>query len=280
MKKKSIISVLLCAVMLMAVAFPVGALSKSDCALEPKLEPIPKLVAHRGYSGKYPQNTIPAFEGAIEAGFWGMECDVHTTKDGKWVIIHDDEISNLTNGSGYVKDMTFDELMEFRMDSGNGIENYGTLPIPTLEEYLELFEGEEIVPVIELKTCDTKYFPSLKETLDSYGLSDKAVIISFNKGYLKSYRELDPEIEMLFLSHEVNDEAIDFCLEYNCGINYNFQNFLKCFFSILKAKSKGLTVAAWTVDSMVVTFVLTLFGADIVTSNKITPKVNKIITLF
>ena len=64
------------------------------------------------------------------------------------MVIHDDEISYHTDGEGLIEDYTFDELMEFSIDNGNGIENYGTLPIPTLEEYLEVCAESDIVPVI------------------------------------------------------------------------------------------------------------------------------------
>ncbi len=232
----------------------------------------PKLIAHRGFSGVYPQNTIPAFEGAAEAGFWGMECDIHTTKDGKWVVIHDDEISNLTNGEGRIADLTFDELMEFQMDSGNGIESYGTLPIPTLEEYLKSCADDgEIIPVIEIKNCDTKHLPLLKETVAEYGLSEKAVFISFNGDFLIEYRKLDKDATILYLRHNPTKEEIDFCMEHTFGINFYHKDFYKCFSSIKYARENGVPIGAWTVDNTVYADVMALFGAEFITTNKITP---------
>ena len=66
--------------------------------------------AHRGFSGEYPENTMIAFEKALEAGCEGIENDVHLTKDGVLVIIHDEEIDRTGNASGWVKDMTYEEL--------------------------------------------------------------------------------------------------------------------------------------------------------------------------
>ena len=66
--------------------------------------------AHRGFSGKYPENTMTAFEKAIEAGCEGIELDVHFTKDKEIVITHDEKIDRVSNGSGLVKDMTYEEL--------------------------------------------------------------------------------------------------------------------------------------------------------------------------
>lgn len=231
----------------------------------------PKLIAHRGFSGIYPQNTVPAFEGAVEYGFWGSECDIHTTKDGRWVVIHDDEISNLTNSEGYVKDLTFEEIQQIQMDTGNGIENYGTLPIPTLEEYLSICLEGDIVPVIEIKSCDTKYLPDLKAILEVYELTDKAVIISFNKEYLTEYRKLDSEIPILYLCSCPSKDDIDFCIQNNFGIDFHFFDFYKCASAISYAREKGIEIGAWTVDNTIYADVMALFGADYITTNKITP---------
>ncbi len=244
----------------------------SSLSISQHSENPPKLIAHRGFSGVYPQNTIPAFEGAAEADFWGMECDIHTTKDGKWVVIHDDEISNLTNGEGLVKDFTLDELRDIQMDSGNGIKKYGTLPIPTLEEYLQVCVNDgEIIPVIEIKNCDPKYLPSLKRIVSEFNLSEKAVFISFNADFLKEYRQLDKDATILYLSSVPTKEDIDFCIEQNFGINYHFKSLIKCASAIKYAREKGVPIGAWTVDNTIYADVMALFGAEFITTNKITP---------
>lgn len=244
----------------------------SSLSISQHSENPPKLIAHRGFSGVYPQNTIPAFEGAAEAGFWGMECDIHTTKDGKWVVIHDDEISNLTNGEGFVKDFTLDELREIQMDSGNGIKKYGTLPIPTLEEYLQVcVDDGKIIPVIEIKNCDTKYLPSLKKIISEFNLSEKAVFISFNGDFLTEYRKLDKDATILYLRHNPTIEEIDFCIENNFGINFYFKDFIKCHRAIKYARENGVTIGAWTVDNTIYADVMAHFGAEFITTNKITP---------
>lgn len=235
------------------------------------IENAPELVAHRGFSSIYPENTIPAFEGAAEAGFWGAECDIHTTKDGKWVVIHDDEISHHTNGEGEIEEMTFDELMKFSVDNGKGIEKYGTLPIPTLEEYLDVCVKGNIVPVIEIKKCETKYLPSLKKTIDEYGLSEKAVFISFTAEYLTEYRNLDENAAILFLKSTPTKEDIDFCIENNFGINYLFTNYYKAASAINYARKNNVPIGVWTVDHTICADAHALLGADFITTNKIKP---------
>lgn len=244
----------------------------SSLSISQHSENAPKLIAHRGFSGVYPQNTIPAFEGAAEADFWGVECDIHTTRDGKWVVIHDDEISKLTNGEGLVKDFTLDELKDIQMDSGNGIRKYGTLPIPTLEEYLQVCVNDgEIVPVIEIKNCDTKYLPSLKRIISEFNLSRKAIFISFNADFLKEYRKLDKDATILFLKHNPTTEDIDMCIEQKFGINFYFKDLIKCHKAIKYARENNVPIGAWTVDNTIYADVMALFGAEFITTNKIKP---------
>src|ERR671920_1323446 len=108
----------------------------------------PVNLAHRGASSLAPENTIEAFRLALEAGAGGLELDVHMTRDGHIVVIHDATVDRTTNGSGAVSEMTFDELRRF--DAGHDFSPDGgpTRPyrgrgvrVPTLSEVLEEFPG-------------------------------------------------------------------------------------------------------------------------------------------
>lgn len=70
-------------------------------------------IAHRGFSGKYPENTMVAFKKAIEEKCDGIETDLNMTKDGILVVCHDEKIDRTTNGCGYIKDYTYKELKQF-----------------------------------------------------------------------------------------------------------------------------------------------------------------------
>ena len=76
-----------------------------------------KNIAHRGFSGLYPENTILAFEKAIAEGVYGIENDVHYTKDGELVVIHDEKVDRTTDGVGYVRDYTLKELRKLERTS-------------------------------------------------------------------------------------------------------------------------------------------------------------------
>lgn len=235
----------------------------------------PKLIAHRGLSSLYPQNTLPAFHGAAKYGFEAFELDIHTTKDGEWVVIHNDTVDDMTDGEGEVAELTLEEILKLNIDNGNGIEEEEikslALRIPTLRQALDVCKEWDITPVIEIKNCDTSYLPDLKVMLDEYGLSDTAAIISFTKEYLEIYRELDKDIEILYLSHDPTKEDIDWCAEQDFGINFNHKCLYKCFSAIKYAREKGITIAAWTVDNTIYADIMVLFGAEYITTNKILP---------
>lgn len=278
MKKHPVIKSLVIAlgiiVLLAAVIFVPSEISdtvSNSLSLSSHLSSAPLMVAHRGFSSIYPQNTLPAFEGAVEADFDGYEFDIHTTKDGKWVVIHDNTVDAMTDGTGNVEDFTFEEIRKLKIDGGNGIENYDGLVIPSLEEALKYAEENDIIPVIEIKSCDVQYLPDLKAILDEKGLSEKAVIISFTKEYLEEYRHLDRNIEMFLLSSTPNTTDVDWCLDYNTGLNFAFYNFYISHSAVKYAREKGVKLAVWTVDNVVFKDIMVLFGAEIITTNKIKP---------
>ena len=230
----------------------------------------PLMVAHRGLSSVASQNSIPAVEKAIEYGYDGCEFDIHTTKDGKWVVIHNEAVDEMTDGEGYVKDLTIEEIRELRLDGGNGIENYESLQVPTLEEVLEIISGSDITPVIEIKGCDVKYLPSLKEMLESYGLSERAEIISFTREYLEAYRSIDEDAEMMLLTQYITEDDVNWCLENKVDtINFLYIRLAKSIKDYSLAREKGLRLCAWTVDNTIYKDVMVLFGIEGITTNKL-----------
>ena len=230
----------------------------------------PLMVAHRGFSGIAPQNSIPAVEKAIEYGYDGCEFDIHTTKDGKWVVIHNDTVDNMTDGEGNVADFTLEEIRQLKLDNGNGIENYENLKVPTLEEVLEIIAESDIMPVIEIKGCDTKYLPSLKKTLEKYGLTERAIIISFTREYLEAYKALDKDAKMMLLTGLMTEDDVNWCVENGVDtLSFYYFGFIKGLKGYRLAREKGLRLSAWTVDNTVYKDVMVLLGAEIITTNKL-----------
>jgi glycerophosphoryl diester phosphodiesterase len=136
------------------------------------------VISHRGEHLAHPENTLPAFQAAINAGADFFELDVRTTSDGRLVLMHDRTVDRTTNGKGAVREMTFDQIRA--LDSGGG-----TKP-PTLEEALNLAHGRIGVYV----DCKDLAPDALVTALEKTDMLDKVVIYG-GAGFLKSVVAFD-----------------------------------------------------------------------------------------
>ena len=157
------------------------------------------IFAHRGSSGTHPENTMLAFYEAERAGADGIELDVHLTRDGEVVIIHDETIDRTTNGTGYVKDFTLEELQTF--DAGSQFkEGKYSAKIPTLVEFFEWFKVTDgMVCNIEIKKTTFTDFALEEKTvalIKQFGLEERVILSSFNHYSIVYCHRLAPEIEI------------------------------------------------------------------------------------
>lgn len=164
-----------------------------------------KIYAHRGSKGTYPENTMPAFEEAVRLGVDGIELDVHLSKDGELIVIHDEKVDRTTNGKGNVRDMTLEELK--KLDAGSWFrEEFAGTRIPVLGEVLKLLKGSGIRLNVEIKSDVIPYEgieEKVLEALEKYEYKSHAIISSFNHYSLKRVHQLDSEIETAILFMEV-----------------------------------------------------------------------------
>lgn len=226
-----------------------------------------KLTAHRGFSGIAPENTIAAFEKAAEYNFFAAECDVHLTKDGVWVIYHDDNIFRLTNGYKNIADATYDELQEYVIDNGVNVEQYPNQKIPTLEEFLVVCKDMNIVPEIEIKNGSKDKLLEILNLLDKYNLRKQAIIISFNIEAIKTIRELDKKIEIWYLVEEITDVEVNECVNNNFALAFNHKKNDEAV--IGKANDKNIKLCAWTVDDLEKIEQLYDMGVKYITTNAV-----------
>ena len=164
----------------------------------------PVIYAHRGASGYAPENTLPAFQLAIEQGADGIELDVHFTKDRQMVIIHDETIDRTSNGHGFVQDMTLEELRQYNFN--HGMEAFGKVTIPTLEEVFALIKPSPLDINIEIKNGILPY-PGLEEAIlalaRSYDMVDRLLFSSFNHESIFRMKQLCPSRPAALLYGEV-----------------------------------------------------------------------------
>lgn len=156
------------------------------------------VIAHRGDSKNAPENTISSFKKAIDIGSDGIELDVQLSKDGHLVVIHDERVDRTTDGIGYVKDFTLNELK--RLNAGNKFDKkYSNEKIPTLYEVFELIGSKYILLNIEIKSGIVLY-PGIEEKLVSsifeYGFQDRVLLSSFNHYSVKQVKELEPRLKI------------------------------------------------------------------------------------
>lgn len=158
-----------------------------------------KRFAHRGVMALQPENTMSAFRLALDTGADGIETDVHLTKDGELVLIHDETLERTTDGNGMVSSYTLDELRRFNA----GVRYSQQEVIPTLQELLELVRGESIRLNIEVKTDVLRYVgieARLLDTIESSGIDPSRVLFSsFNHETIHRLKKMRPDIEAAIL---------------------------------------------------------------------------------
>lgn len=160
-----------------------------------------RIFAHRGFSSVAPENTMAAFRRAAEAGADGLELDVHLTKDGEIVVIHDETVKRTTDGKGKVRDLTLEEIR--RLDAGSWFgKEFAGEKIPVLQEVLELAAEQNLWLNIELKNNKFPY-PALEEKVleatGRFGWREKTVFSSFNHYSLRKLKEQQPEADTAIL---------------------------------------------------------------------------------
>jgi glycerophosphoryl diester phosphodiesterase len=210
------------------------------------------VIAHRGFSGAAPENTLAAFKKAIDLGVDMIELDVHLSKDGQMVVIHDDTLNRTTNGKGRVADYTLSELKQ--LDAGSWFGNeFSKEKIPTLKEVLELTRGQVFL-IIELKKGDLGRYTmvdlsdrSLQE-VENTGLLNQVVFASFDPSAIDRILEKNPKIPVAL----IYSQPWTFPQEVTGGRSVTV---LSCSGTVLtqtnisKTHQRGMKVIVWTLNT-------------------------------
>lgn len=228
-----------------------------------------KVIAHRGYSGRYPENTMLAFKKAVEAGCDEIELDVQLTKDGVVVVFHDEKIDRTTDGSGLIKDYTYEELKKF-----NAAKLFPQVTefehIPTFDEYCAWIATTNVTTNIEIKTGVYYYEDIEKKTVEiirKYGLEEKVMFSSFNHLSLLKVKELMPNVECgALLNMKGLGNAGYFCHSY--GFECYHPGFDGITDEIVAGcKEYGIKMNVWTINGMAELEQLYAWGCDGVITN-------------
>lgn len=206
--------------------------------------------AHRGVTAVAPENTIPAYEAAVENGYYSAECDIRLTSDNQWVLIHNSDVGGRFCQMGEIADFTLEEARTFSYKNGSNFWKYEDLKIPTLDEFLDVFVGTECRPQIEIKANNYDLLYTVVEAVKAKGLTEQAIVISFDLNQLKVIHDLDPSIELWYLIDEITPEAIAAAKAVgdNVWLSPNFERNNKE--TIQLAVDAGIGVSFWTVNTL------------------------------
>ncbi len=216
----------------------------------------PEIIGHRGVPSLAHENTIAGSLRAYELGATMIENDIHLTRDGVIVVMHNSTIDATTNGTGAISSMTYEELSKYQVISNKNVAEGE--PIPTLEDYFKTFGDKDVKLVVELKSTDLKLIPALVKLIRQYNYEDKMVVISFSEAQIKLFKEQMPEISVGYLNSTAYSSTnltaslygILDAVQMN-GTTFN-PSYNKGVFDadLIRALSyRGVTVWPWTINS-------------------------------
>lgn len=236
-------------------------------------------IAHRGASGYAPENTLPAFELAMEMNTDAIELDIHLTKDQIPVVIHDETVNRTTDGKGYVKNMTLEQIKQ--LDAGSWFntmypmfarDSYGGTKVPTLDEVFETL-GKDTNYIVEIKepTPNSNIEALLNEAIIKYDLEHEVAVHSFSAASLRKLHRINPEIQLYqliwndYAATRVSETYLKTVKSYAVGISPNFQGISRAY--VAQVKNFGLKVMPYTVNYQVNMDKAYLWGVDGVYTN-------------
>jgi len=208
-----------------------------------------KAIAHRGFSSRYPENTMLAFERALDLGADGAEFDVQLTQDGIPVVFHDESLQRITGDPRLVKDLTLEELRQFDLS----YRFKGQCPaqqIPTLEEYFSLVQSHDFLSILEFKTAIFEYDGIEQKVTDlirRFGLDDRIILSSFNHYTLLRSKAIAPELPCGILYECRIAEPQKYCHQLGMQYLHPDYRFLDDA-ELAKYEKAGVKTSPWTVD--------------------------------
>lgn len=232
------------------------------------------LIGHRG-SSEGVENTLDAYRAGADRGYYGLETDIHVTKDGYFVCSHDDVLTEWNYPKVMIEKTTLKKLRALNLVQKRWDQTYQG-KITTFEEYLDLCIEKNVTPVIELKYTtgithtNTSNVPRLVQIVKDKGLIHRAIFISFMREPLQYIRDHeDPSIQLQYLCYPHTERPyfewmkrehidLDICRGFSREL-------------VERYHAAGLKVNCWTIDDADWANEEVDFGVDMITTNKLLP---------
>jgi glycerophosphoryl diester phosphodiesterase len=234
-------------------------------------EDLPLVVAHRGASATYPENTLEAFDAAVAAGARAVEFDVRLSADGVPVVVHDPDVGRVSNGTGFVHELTFEELRGLPLSGGGSI--------PSLREVLDLLTGRAGLDIEVKNIPGEPAFDSPREAvleacleeLSASGFEGSVLVSSFNWLTIERCREVAPDIPTGFLTIGMVDPHAAFVYARDAGHRWVLPNAAPLLEAgdafVREVHAAGMLVGTWVVDDAEPFSRLLAMGVDAVATN-------------
>lgn len=245
----------------------ISAVYKGNISLNTGIFVKTQITAHRGFSTVAPENTLAAFQAALDSDADYIELDVQLTKDGELVVCHDEKIDRTTNGKGKISSLTYEELQQYSAGSWFGKDGeFADERIPLFSEVLELV-SDDIMLNIEIKRHGDVAATAEKvvELIHEYDIRNSCYITSFSYSALKTVKKLDPKIKTGLIANLATSTSYA-QLKYidAVSMNYIFVNQ-----SIVNtAHLNGKKVFVWTVDRANDVQKMLALGVDNIITNR------------
>ena len=219
-------------------------------------KPATLLAAHRGGALLWPENSLLAFRNAVALGADFIEFDVHLSKDGELMVIHDPTLDRTTSGSGPVKDRTAAELKALRLKDGTGAVTEET--VPTLDEVAAVAALGKRRMLLEIKVDPSRArYPGIEEKvlaiLDRHGMAGSTVVMAFDAPTWRRVRELRPDVATcaLYSARMLGRTSLAAELEAlrSAGVRFmGVEHTAVDAAAVTQARAAGIGLGAWTVN--------------------------------
>jgi len=214
------------------------------------------VIAHRGFSAKWPENSLAAFKEAAAVGANFVELDVQLCRSGEVVVMHDLTVDRTTSGTGAVEEFSLEEIKSLELIDKPVPPNRSLQRVPTLGEVFKVLEASDCRVLIELKFRvfrNGRYFDEIEglshavvKSIKRHRMEAKVVIQSFVESYLATVKNLEPEIDvhLLVLPWRWTSSLLqmDYVDGFNANVNFVTRSFVR------RVQESGRRTFVWTVN--------------------------------
>lgn len=213
----------------------------------------PLLMGHRGAKGELPENTLASIKHALDLGLKHIEIDIHKSKDGYLVVIHDETLDRTTNSTGFVSEQNLSDLK--KLDAGNNEQ------IPTLDEVILLIKNYNAHLQIEIKARNLEDL--LHKEIEKFNFYDHCTVISFLHDTLVKTKEIDSKINIVPLLFANPHDPVQIIKSLNAnGMSLSLKNLTRE--TVQKIKEDNYLVTAWNANNEQDYILAKNLGVDII----------------